>query len=235
MLSSAPPRHTRSVGERARGAVLALLVQASFVAMVLLSSQRPVPLRTLAHETILILHPTPPPSTIDARAPAPLRATPPIVLPPPSAPPIMIAPLAPPGGIAGFGRSLFGCAPEHYAELTPDEKAHCPKPGEGMAGNQRPDLMRTRSHVKDEAHWRQEWVRVHSAALLPCGDFAANISCLLGKILDGSLGDYGDPSTWPTYVVQQLPDRDFRKIEETYQTWRKGHPVPPPKTEALKQ
>ena len=162
MLSSAPPRHTRHVGERARGAVLALLVQASFVAMVLLSSQRPVPLRTLAHETILILHPTPPPSTIDARTLAPLSAPRPIVPPPPSAPPVMIAPLAPPGGFAGFGRSLFGCAPEHYADLTSDERAHCPKPGEGMAGNQRPDLLAPpRSHAKDEALWQEQYAEDH--------------------------------------------------------------------------
>jgi hypothetical protein len=162
MLSSAPTRHTRSVGERARGAALALLVQASFVAMVLLSSQTPVPLHTLAHETILILHPTPPPSTIDARTPSVLSTARPMVPPPPSAPPVMIAPLAPPGGIAGFGRSLFGCAPEHYADLTPDERAHCPKPGEGMAINQPPDLLAPpKSHAKDEALWQEKFAEDH--------------------------------------------------------------------------
>ena len=152
--------------------MLALLVQASFVAMVLLSSQRPLPLRTLAHETILILHPTPPPSTIDARAPSVLSTAPPIVRPPPSSPPVMIAPLAPPGGIAGFGRSLFGCAPEHYADLTPDELARCPKPGEGMAKRDDNDLAtRPRSHAKDELLWQEQWAEDHYVpAVCPLGD-----------------------------------------------------------------
>jgi hypothetical protein len=226
-LSSAPPRHTRSFAERGQGAVLALLVQTIFLLLMLLTP--PHPIRPEAEkETLLLLPPlTRPPTTIDARARRSLSTARPIVPPPPSSAPVMTAPLAPPGGIAGFGRSLFDCAPENYANLTPDERAHCPKPGEGMAVNQPPDLMRTRSHVKDEAHWRQEWERVHSTTLLPCGDFGANISCLIGKIADGSLGEYGDPGKWPTYAVKQLSDRDFRKIEETYQAWRKDHPLPP--------
>jgi hypothetical protein len=65
--------------------------------------------------------------------------------------------LTPPSGITGFGRSLFGCAPEHYADLPPDERAHCPKPGEGLAVNQPPDLLNPpKSHAKDEALWLEE-------------------------------------------------------------------------------
>jgi hypothetical protein len=183
MLSGAPPRHTRSFGERAQGAVLALLVQASFLAMILLTPQHRVPLRTLARETILILHPTPAPSTIDARAPRPRSAAPPLVSPPPPPfAPVTPAPtLAPPGGIAGFGRSLFGCAPEHYADLTPDERAHCPKPGEGMAVNQPPDLLNPpKSHARDEAIWQEQWAEDHWVpALCPLGDAGAVVACVL--------------------------------------------------------
>ena len=233
MLSSASERLTapRTIRDRTGGAVLALLVQASFVMMILLSSRRPAPPPDPARETILLLHPLPKPApqTIDARgAVAPRIAPVQIPVLPNLAPPMLAPPvLAPPSGIAGFGRSLFGCAPERYADLPPDERAHCPKPGEGLAINQQPDLMHTRSHVKDEAHWRREWERGHSASLLPCGGFT-NLMCLLGKIADGSLSDYGDPSKWPTYAVKQLQDHDFRKIEETYQAWRKDHPIPPP-------
>jgi hypothetical protein len=142
-------------GERARGAVLALLVQISFVLMIFLS--RPAPYRhTPAHETILLLHPLPKTTsqTIDARGAAPRRVTP---APIPVLPNIAQSPLAPPSGIAGFGHSLFGCAPEKYADLPPDEKAHCPKPGEGMAINQPPDLLTPpKSHAKDEALWLEE-------------------------------------------------------------------------------
>ncbi len=169
MLTGASERLNRkpTPGERAQGLFLALLVQASFIAMILLSAQRPVPLRTLAHETILILHPTPQiaPQSIDARGsarrPVPvITPTSPAIAP---APPFAPAPdIAPPSGIAGFGRSLFGCAPEHYADLPPDERAHCPKPGESMAVNQPPDLLNPpKSHAKDEATWQEQWAEDH--------------------------------------------------------------------------
>lgn len=144
---------------RAHGAALALLVQASFVLMILFSSQRPVPLRSIAHETILLLRPLPTPQTIDARGAA-ARHTAPVRIPilPNFAPPVPAPPvLTLPSGIAGFGRSLFGCAPERFADLPPDEKAHCPKPGEGLAVNQPPDLLNPpKSHAKDEALWLEE-------------------------------------------------------------------------------
>jgi len=65
------------------------------------------------------------------------------------------------------------------------------------------------------SHWRQEWARVHSPALLPCGGFT-DLLCLLSKIADGSLDDYGDPGKWPTYAVKQLPPADFRQIQDSY-------------------
>lgn len=212
--------------QRATGATLALLVQFSFLAMILLTPARLGPLSSLTRETILLLPQSrkADPSIIDARMPTRSTATLPVPQVPSIVAPVGPSPLAPPSGIAGFGRALFGCAPEHYAELPPDERAHCPKPGEGVAMNQQSEITGTRSHVKDEAHWRQEWARVHSPSLLPCGGFA-DVMCLLGKIMDGSLSDYGDPSKWPTYAVEQLPDRDFRKIEETYKAWQKEHPV----------
>lgn len=163
MLSDRPARHKRSLRERTKGAVLALLVQAVFLLLVLLTpAHHALPL--IEKETLLLLPPLAPPKppiTIDAR-PSTLSTAPPAVPPPPYAPPVMIAPLAPPGGIAGFGRSLFGCAPEHYADLTPDERAHCPKPGEGMAINQPPDLLAPpRSHAKDEALWQEQYAEDH--------------------------------------------------------------------------
>jgi hypothetical protein len=70
--------------------------------------------------------------------------------------------LAPPSGLAGFGRSLFGCAPEQYADLTPDERAHCPKPGEGLAKNDDRDLVTPpRSRAKLEAMWQEQWDEDH--------------------------------------------------------------------------
>jgi hypothetical protein len=158
--ASEPLTAPRTIRDRTSGAALALLVQASFVLMLLLS--RPVtPRHPLAHETILLLHALPnlTSRTIDARG-ADQRRIAPVQVPllPNLAPPV----LAPPSGIAGFGRSLFGCAPEHYADLPPDEKTHCPKPGEGMAVNHPPDLLNPpKSRAKDEALWQEQWAEDH--------------------------------------------------------------------------
>ena len=158
MLSRASERltATRTIRDRTSGAALALIVQASFILMMLLS-RTVTPRHSPARETILLLHSLPKiaPRTIDARGAAvPRRVTP---APFPAPPDIAPSALAPPSGIAGFGRSLFGCAPEHYADLPPDERAHCPKPGEGLAVNQPPDLLNPpKSHAKDEALWLEE-------------------------------------------------------------------------------
>jgi hypothetical protein len=156
MLSGAPRRltATRAIRDRTSGVALSVLVQTGFILMMFLS--RPVtPPHTRGHETILLLHSLPKiaPRTIDARG-APRRVAP---IPLPVMPNLVPQVLAPPSGIAGFGRSLFGCAPEHYADLPPDERAHCPKPGEGLAVNQPPDLLNPpKSHAKDEALWLEE-------------------------------------------------------------------------------
>lgn len=184
MLSNVSKRLTapRAIRDRTGGAVLALLVQASFVLMLLLSSQRPALLSGPAPETILLLHSLPKiaPRTIDARG-APRRVTPmPLPVPPNLVPPNLM--LAPPSGIAGFGRSLFGCAPEHYADLPPDEKAHCPKPGEGLAVNQPPDLLNPpKSHSKDEALWLEEQAE---RRWMPACDGAVEVAkCLLRQTI----------------------------------------------------
>ena len=154
------PARARLIRDRSGGIVLALLVQTGFVLIMLLSSQYLAPLRRPAPETILLLHSLPKvaPRTIDARGARP-RALP---MQTPILPNIAPSPLAPPSGIAGFGRSLFGCAPERYADLPPEERAHCPKPGEGMAINQPPDLLNPpKSRAKDEALWLEEQAEKH--------------------------------------------------------------------------
>jgi hypothetical protein len=205
ILSSAPPRHTRSFAERAQGALLALLVQAAFVAMLLLSSQHSPPLRNPARETILLLHPTPQtaPGQIDARGPAQPRIAP---IPIPTAPNIAPSPdIAPPSGIAGFGRSLFGCAPEHYADLLPDERAHCPKPGEGMAVNQPPDLLAPpKSHSKDEAIWQEQWAEDHWVPpICPLGPPGAVARCVLEQSI---AENRRREAAWARIAEQQAQD-----------------------------
>jgi hypothetical protein len=177
------PVPARLLRDRTGSVVLALLVQTGFVLLMLLSSQHLAPLRSPARETILLLRSLPKiaPRTIDARG-APRRVTPipfPLL---PNIAPAAPSPLAPPSGIAGFGRSLFGCAPEHYADLPPDEKAHCPKPGEGLAINQPPDLLKPpKSHAKDEALWLEVLAERH---WMPVCDGAVDVrKCLIQQSL----------------------------------------------------
>src|SRR5580698_7270409 len=157
--ASSPPSGVRDRLKRDHlvGGVLALLVQAGFLLLVLLSPSHSTRPASLARETLLFFPPpaVPAPSTIDARGPRRKRIAPSATLPVPpiASPPVAASPLAPPSGVAGFGQALFGCAPEHYADLTPDQRAHCPKPGEGLANKEQPDLMGGHSHVKDNARW----------------------------------------------------------------------------------
>ena len=153
--------------QRGLGASLALSVQAMFLLLVLLSPSHHARLSRLPPESMLLIPPlaVPVPTTIDARGPRRRRMVAPalVPVPPPGvAPPAPSTSLAPPSGLAGFGRSLFGCTAEHYADLTPDERAHCPKPGEGLAKNEDRDLnSMPRSHAKLEAIWQEKWDEDH--------------------------------------------------------------------------
>lgn len=172
---------------RALGATLALLVQALFLAMVLLSPSHPTRrLTSLVHETILLLPPLQrtAPAIIDARRPSfskPQKAAPTIV---PFQPPVARQSLAPPSGLAGFGQALFDCAPERYAFLTPDDRARCPKPGEGITRNDDKDLgAEPRSHAKYEARWKEQWAEDHwvPAPCLPTGE--KTVKCLMDQAI----------------------------------------------------
>jgi hypothetical protein len=231
MLSGASERLTvpRVIRDRTGGAVLALLVQAGFLLPFLLSSQHPAPPRGPARETILLLHSLPQtaPRTIDARGAFPRKTTPIQV---PILPNITSPSLAPPSGIAGFGRSLFGCAPEHYADLLPDERAHCSKPGEGMAVNQPPDLMAGPSHVKDNLRWANAMAHKQTLRMLPGGMLFPLVA--LGAVLDGSISEpnsaFRDPEQWPNERdPRQFMPHDLHEQERVYDAWRKDHPMPP--------
>jgi hypothetical protein len=221
----------RVLRDRTSGVMLALLVQAGLLLPFLLSSQYPAPLRGPARETILLLHPLPQtaPRTIDARG-AFARKTMPVQVP---MLPNMTSPLlAPPSGIASFGRSLFGCAPEHYAKLLPDQRLHCPKPGEGMAGNQPPDLMGGPSRVKDNSRWANAMAHRQTVRMLPGGLLFPLVA--LGAVLDGSVSEpnsaFRDPEQWPNERdPRQLMPRSLHEQERVYDAWRKDHPIPPPK------
>lgn len=55
----------------------------------------------------------------------------------------------------GLGRALFGCAPEAYANLSPEDRAHCPKPGVHVPPSAEEELY-PKSHAKDAATWQED-------------------------------------------------------------------------------
>jgi hypothetical protein len=206
---------------------LALIIQAGFAVILIWS--RPVFVKTAPGHTELMM--VLPPLTPIAPEPA-ARAS--RSMPPPASAmkipaPRNISPEAPPplSAIQGFGQALNGCAPESYDKLPPEQRAACANRTQGTASlvPREPDLRGRPSRVKNEAIWQAELARAHSPALMPCMG-GLDVMCVLMKMADGSLSDFGDPKTWPIYQTKQLPPEDFYKIEQAYAEWHKDHPVP---------
>jgi hypothetical protein len=226
MTASSQPSSVRDRLKRDHlaGGVLALLVQAVFLWVFTTARHAE---RAGGRETILFLHPLPPPapSMIDARGARRTRS--PVTAP--SAVPLSPLPQLSspsPSDLQAFGRALFGCAPEHYAQLPPEERQHCPKPGEGLALN--PPLAlpgEERSHVKNNARWANALAHEQSQLLLP-GGFLFPLAAL-GAILDGSITErssaFRDPEKWPVYSSGPKPPN----ADERNQEARRNDPSQP--------
>ncbi|HVW74586.1 MAG TPA: hypothetical protein VHC39_13180 [Rhizomicrobium sp.] len=148
----------------------------------------------------------------------------------PSEPSPSLAPTPAPD-LRGFGQALFGCAPEHYSDLTPDQRAHCPKPGEGLANKEEPDLMGTPSHVKDNARWANAMAHKQTLPMLPGGMLFPLVA--LGAVLDGSISEphsaFRDPEQWPdeTDPGQFMPHSPGEQ-ERVYDDWNRKHAAASP-------
>ena len=219
MAISHPPTRLKprtSWQTRVCGVLLALLVQAALIAGAILSLTRPM-FFAHPHETILVLRPQLPTKPgvirIDARGSRSSRISPtPQIVPsrtlPAENPPVAFAP-AP--DFRGFGRSLFGCAPEHYDELSPEERAHCPKPGEGLAHE--PDLANPpRSHAKDELYWQEQFRRARVVYGICSPGSVPIAQCLL----DQARAEHHREQE----ADQQIADRKAAALQES------NHPLP---------
>jgi len=82
----------------------------------------------------------------------------------PTVPPV--APATPTPNLQSFGQSLFGCAPENLANLSPEQRARC-----STGGFPRPDdfaATAPRSHVKDPTRPAAEMAARNTPGKIPC-------------------------------------------------------------------
>lgn len=222
---------SRTLNNRLPAALTALALQAGLFALLLLSFEA---VRRLPpeKETTLFLPPLPRPKpkpalVIDGRPLVPLR--------PSATPPSRTAPPTPPaangdsailrdlGALTGGARAPSGCVPQEQAERG--SHAPCPRPG-AQTGEipLNPD-----SHVKDEAHWAQEWEREHSDYLpgVTAGEHDIHVS-LYNSNGPSLLGGYRTPAPYSTHA--HASDADFQKALAAWQEREKtrhARPAPP--------
>jgi hypothetical protein len=159
--------------DRLVGAALSVAVQAVLIGLLIFPHSPPASVVKTARELIFILPrlekaPPPKPARVRPSSPAPTLPLPAV---PPNAPPINSnsVPAAPsPDQLRALGQGIFGCAPETWSSLTPEQLAHCSRPGEGVAAKDGTKLPATPSHVKDEAHWRAELAARNTPFRIPC-------------------------------------------------------------------
>jgi outer membrane biosynthesis protein TonB len=105
-----------------------------------------------------------------AAAPKAETAAPPVEaaprVPRPVVPIVPSAPSEPAPGIQGFGQSLFGCAPEDLANLSPEQRSHCSTGALGRTD----DFAATapKSHVKDPTRRAAEMAAKNTPGKIPC-------------------------------------------------------------------
>lgn len=150
---------------RAAGLVLVALLHLLLLLAALTGLVQPVTRARLVRELTFVLPPLPKaaPSAPEAGvATAPARR--------PAPPPLYVLPEAPPSpettpALPSFGQSLFGCAPERYAEMTQDQRAHCPQQ---FAMPDPTRLSDPPSQVKDPARRAAELAAKNTPGRIPC-------------------------------------------------------------------
>jgi hypothetical protein len=149
---------------RATGLVLVALLHLLLLLSLLTGLVQPVTRARLVRELTFVLPPLPKaePAPEAGIATAPARR--------PAPPPLYVLPQAPPSSeaapdIQSFGQSLFGCAPERYADMTQDQRAHCPQQ---FAMPDPARLSDPPSQVKDPARRQAELAAKNRPLRIPC-------------------------------------------------------------------
>lgn len=165
--------------ERFAGAILAIAVQAGLIALLIFAHAPLAPPEKSTGELTFILprlRPEPAPPLPMPRQSAPLLIPAPAVPLPPDENALRAAPLPQmrampvPPDLSAVGRALSDCRIDNYANLSPERRKHCPRPGEGMAIQDAPSLGPVRPKAKDEALWQEQWREDHfTLGLCPLG------------------------------------------------------------------
>jgi hypothetical protein len=150
--------------QRAVGLALVLLLPVLLLLSILHNLVQPVTRARLMRELTFVLPPLPRAKPLPEAgvAAAPARR--------PAPPPLYVLPQAPPSpeaapDIRSFGQSLFGCAPQRYAEMTEAERAHCP-PQFAMPDPSR--LADPPSQVQDPVRRQAELAAKNRPLRIPC-------------------------------------------------------------------
>jgi hypothetical protein len=194
-----PPRKLVSAGAVV---LLHLLVLALWLAPRPAARHRPEP-----RETILYLPPLTKPEPPKPVAPPPRESRPIVRLPPLPGSRAITIPLSKDNtapALPGLGRSLFGCRPENFANLSPEDQAACASASNGPKPPGAPDFRDHSDHVPGAALWARQKARKNGPLLLPCAStqsiFAtlstATLACLAKGAVNGMDVDaqpmYGD-------------------------------------------
>lgn len=121
-------------------------------------------------ETILYLRPLPKPAELKPTA-QPRAPRPAVRLSPSPDTRAIIVPTFKDNAIPampGLGRSLFGCRPENFADLSPEEQAACASASNGPKPDLTPDFRDHSDHVPGAALWARQKARKNGPLLLPC-------------------------------------------------------------------
>ena len=173
----------RKIADRLFGSALALLLQAGFLLLLFQSVHLLTPRQHGARELTLFL-----PRLITRRSEpvAPRSAISPAIAVPRPKKPFPLAPptTAPQAGLRGFGQSLFGCKPENYPNLSPEQRKACPRPGERVQRSEENEVLNPKERSKDAALW-QEGIDERNWAPTECqGNVALVIECQTQAIHD---------------------------------------------------
>lgn len=128
LLDSGPPTPEPRPWHKRRwiGAAVVLAVHTVLIGFVMTSMPRTIALLPSSREIYYVFHPRPAvrplPKLIPAPAP-PSQVRVPVFRYAPSPPPQAV--ITAPPGVNGLQLSLFGCAPENLANLTPEQRARC--------------------------------------------------------------------------------------------------------------